>query len=57
VDAESGMAQVGIFLIRVDVVSPIPSKSIELPRVVKYTMVPLLKVQELLQLGVEQTRR
>jgi hypothetical protein len=57
VDAESGMAQVGIFLIRVDVVSPIPSKSIELPRVVKYTMVLLLKVQELLQLGVEQTRR
>jgi hypothetical protein len=33
------------------------SKGVELPRVVKYTVVPLLKVQELLQLCAEQTRR
>jgi hypothetical protein len=31
--------------------------SVELPRVVEYTVVPLLKVQELLQHGTEQTRR
>jgi hypothetical protein len=33
------------------------SQSIELPHVVKYTVVPLLKVQELLQLAAEQTCR
>jgi hypothetical protein len=38
--------QVGLLLIRV-----------ELPHVVEYTVVPLLKVQELLQLGAEQTHR
>jgi hypothetical protein len=32
-------------------------KGVELPRVVEYTVVPLLKVQEFLQLDVEQTRR
>jgi hypothetical protein len=32
-------------------------KGVDLSRVVEYTVVPLLKVQELLQLGVEQTRR
>jgi hypothetical protein len=57
VDDESDMLRVGLFLIRIDVVCPILSKSVELPRVVEYIMVPLLKVQELLHLGVEQTRR
>jgi hypothetical protein len=50
------MVQVVLSLIRINVVLLVLSKSVELPRVVKYTMVPLLKVQELLQLGVEQTR-
>jgi hypothetical protein len=56
VDGESGMVQVVLSLIRINVVLLVLSKSVELPRVVKYTMVPLLKVQELLQLGAEQTR-
>jgi hypothetical protein len=32
-------------------------KGVELPRVVEYTVVSLLKVQKLLQLDAEQTRR
>jgi hypothetical protein len=32
-------------------------KGVKLPRVVEYTMVALLKVQKLLQLGAEQTHR
>jgi hypothetical protein len=39
------------------VVCAILSKGVELPRVVEYDVVPLLKVQELLQLATEQTRR
>jgi hypothetical protein len=57
VDGESGTVQVGLFLIRIDVIGPILRKSVKLARVVEYIMVPLLKVQELLQLSVEQTRR
>jgi hypothetical protein len=38
-------------------VGAILSQGVELPHVVEYTTVPLLKVQELLQLAAEQTRR
>jgi hypothetical protein len=56
-DGEPWMVQVGLLVIRVNVVGPTLSKSVELPHVVEYTVVPLLKVQELLQLAVEQARR
>jgi hypothetical protein len=48
---------VGLLFILVDMVYPVLSKSVELPCVVEYTMVPLLQAQELLQLAVEQTHR
>jgi hypothetical protein len=56
-DGESCTVQVDLLFIRVDVVCAILSQGVELPRVVEYTMVPLLKVQELLQLAAEQTYR
>jgi hypothetical protein len=56
-DGEPCVVQVGLLFIRVDVVCAILSQGVELPRVVKYTVVPLLKVQELLQLAAEQTHR
>jgi hypothetical protein len=56
-DGEPWMVQVGLLVIRVNVVGPTLCKSVELPHVVEYTVVPLLKVQELLQLAVEQARR
>jgi hypothetical protein len=52
-DGEPRTVQVGLVFIRVDVVGPILSKSVELPCVVEYTVVPLLKVQELPQLATE----
>jgi uncharacterized membrane protein YuzA (DUF378 family) len=51
------MVQVGLLLIRVDVVRTILGKGVELSRVVEYNVVALLKVQKLLQLGAEQTHR
>jgi hypothetical protein len=54
-DGEPCMVQVCHLFIRVDVVCAILSQGVELPRVVKYTVVPLLKVQELLQLAAERT--
>jgi hypothetical protein len=57
VDGEPCMVQVVLLFIRVDVVCAILSLGVELSRVVEYTGVPLLKVQELLQLAAEQTRR
>jgi hypothetical protein len=56
-DGEPYMVQVGLLFIHVNVVCAIWSHGVELPRVVEYIVVPLLKVQELLQLVVEQTRR
>jgi hypothetical protein len=56
-DGESCTVQVDLLFICVDVVCAILSQGVELPRVVEYTMVPLLKVQELLQLAAEQTYR
>jgi hypothetical protein len=56
-DGEPYTVQVGLRFICVDVVCAMLSQDVELPRVVEYTVVPLLKVQELLQLVVEQTRR
>jgi hypothetical protein len=56
-DGEPYTVQVGLLFIHIDVVCAILSQGVELPHVVEYTMVPLLKVQELLQLAVEQTRR
>jgi hypothetical protein len=47
-DGEPCMVQVGLFFIRVNVVCAILSQGVELPRVVEYSVVPLLKVQELL---------
>jgi hypothetical protein len=52
-DGEPCTVQVGLLFIRVDVVCAILSQGVELPHVVEYTLVPLLKVQELLQLTVE----
>jgi hypothetical protein len=57
VDGKPFILEVSFLLIRVDVVRPILGKSIELPCVVEYTVILLLKVQEFLQLGVKQTRR
>jgi hypothetical protein len=56
-DGEPYMIQVGLIFICVNVVCAILSLGVQLPRVVEYTMVPLLKVQELLQLATEQTHR
>jgi hypothetical protein len=54
-DGEPCTVQVGLLFICVDVVCAILSQGVELPRVVEYTVVPFLKVQELLQLAAEQT--
>jgi hypothetical protein len=43
-DGEPYTVHVGLLFIRVDVVCAILSQGVELPRVVEYTMVPLLKV-------------
>jgi hypothetical protein len=56
-DGESYSVQVGLLFIRINVVCAILSQGDELPCVVEYTAVQLLKVQELLQVAVEQTRR
>jgi hypothetical protein len=56
-DGESYSVQVGLLFIRINVVCAILSQGDELSRVVEYTAVQLLKVQELLQVAVEQTRR
>jgi hypothetical protein len=56
-DGECCMVQVSLLFIRVDVVCAILSQGVELPRVVEYIVVPLLKVPELLQLAAEQTQR
>jgi hypothetical protein len=56
-DGEPCTVQVGLLFIRVDVVCAILSQGVEMTSVVKYTMVPLLKVQEHLQLATEQTHR
>jgi hypothetical protein len=52
-DGEPCTVQVGLLFIRVNVVCAILSQGVELPRVVEYTVVPLFKVQELLQLAAE----
>jgi hypothetical protein len=54
---EPRTVQVGLLFIRVDMVGAILSQGVELPHVVKYAAVPLLKVQELLQLAAERTHR
>jgi hypothetical protein len=56
-DGEPCTVQVGLLFVRIDVVCAILSQGVELRRVVEYTMVPLLEVQELLQLTAEQTHR
>jgi hypothetical protein len=56
-DGEPCTVQLGLLFICADVVCAILSQGVELPRVVKYTVVPLLKVQELLQLAAEPTHR
>jgi hypothetical protein len=56
-DGEPRTVQVCLLFICVNVVGAILSQGVELPRVVEYTVVLLLKVQELLQLAVEQTHR
>jgi hypothetical protein len=56
-DGEPCKVQVGLLFICVDVVCAILSQGVELPHVFEYTVVPLLKVQELLQLVAEQTHR
>jgi hypothetical protein len=57
IDGEPCTIQDDLLFIRVNMVGAILSQGVELPRVVEYTMVPLLKFQELLQLAVEQTHR
>jgi hypothetical protein len=44
VDGEPCMVQVGLLFIPIDVVCVILSQGVELPCVVEYTAVPLLKV-------------
>jgi hypothetical protein len=44
VDGEPCVVHVGLLLIRVDVVCAILSQGVELPCVVEYTAVPMLKV-------------
>jgi hypothetical protein len=44
VDGEPCTVQVGILFIRVDMVGAILSQGVELPCVVEYTVVPLLKL-------------
>jgi hypothetical protein len=56
-DGEPRRVQVGLLFICVNMLCAILSQGVELPRVVEYTMVSLLKVQELLQLPAEQTHR
>jgi hypothetical protein len=56
-DGEPRMVQVGLLFIRVDVVGAILSQGVELPHVVEYTMVPMLKIQELFQLATKHTHR
>jgi hypothetical protein len=56
-DGEPYTVQVGLLFICVNVICAQLSQGVELPHVVEYTVVPLLKVQELLQLAAEQTRR
>jgi hypothetical protein len=43
-DGEPCTVQVGLLFIPVDMVCAILSEGVELPRVVEYTVVPLLKV-------------
>jgi hypothetical protein len=57
VDDKPFKVEVSFLLICVNMVRPVLGKSIELSCVVEYTLIPLLKVQEFLQLGAEQTRR
>jgi hypothetical protein len=57
VDSEHCTVQVGLLFIRVNVVCAIVNQGVEQPHVVEYTVVPLLKVEDLLQLAAEQTRR
>jgi hypothetical protein len=47
-DGEPCTVQVSLLFIHVDVVCAILRQGVELPHVVKYTVVPLLMVQELL---------
>jgi hypothetical protein len=56
-DGEPYAVQAGLLFICVDVVCAILSQGVELPHVVEYTLVPLLKVQELIQVAAEQTHR
>jgi hypothetical protein len=56
-DGEPCTVQVGLLFIDINVVCAILSQGVELSHVVKYTVVPLLKAQEFLQLAVEQTYR
>jgi hypothetical protein len=56
-DGELRTVQVGLLFIHANMVCAILSQGVELPRVVEYTVVPLLKVQKLLQLAAEQTHR
>jgi hypothetical protein len=57
VDGEPYMVQVALLFISVDMACAILSQGVELPRVVEYIAVPLLKVQELPQHAAEQTHR
>jgi hypothetical protein len=52
-DGEPYVVQAGLLFICVDVVCAILSQGVELPHVVEYTLVPLLKVQELIQVAAE----
>jgi hypothetical protein len=56
-DGEPYTLLVRLLFIRVNVVCAILSQGVQLPRVVEYTVVSLLKVQEHLQLATELTRR
>jgi hypothetical protein len=48
VDGQPCTVEVGFLLIHIDMIQTILSQGVELPGVVEHTVVPLLKVQELL---------
>jgi hypothetical protein len=56
-DREPIAEEVGFLLICVDMVGPILGESLELVKAVMHGVVPLLQVQQLLQLVAEQSHR
>jgi hypothetical protein len=56
-DGKPLVVEVGFILIRINVKRPVLGKGVELPCVVKHSVVPLFTIHELFYLAVEQTHR